>query len=556
MNRGLILYIEDNEPQLKALKMALENRGFRVEIAKDMATARKLIEGLRDQIDVIVLDMRLEDPEFPQMTGADVAIEYFSPPREGSPEFLIHSAYSEVDYYKLALKLGVATYLQKSEYKQADLIRHVRALVIRRSLNLKRRAITDRIRQIVGSSRNRSEAILRFCRGELYPAFTDYLGVPIVFLFTEDDNTYCCSESVDLPESLDLYQTIQAMAFGEIKPGNPFVIDANKVPAPATPEEEAVLKKFDGAAFTPLAIDRDLRLSIGILTPDPNSQSLAEPPAQMASVLLRHLESTTINQFRTLLNEWSKHYIEKETKRRELMRITAKVCLYVGRQQPLILQKLGHSCPEVIADPYYEQLQNLVGDLQDLGSLLESLGKSEPSGVKGWPLVSLNEFIKSIWTNLETGRSNNSLSIEGDCAIAAQPQDLSIMISSILQWFGQRFSDSPDGIEPCVSIRCSRNQEGADLLFEDRSERLDPEIRKHLFDPFAETMPIPAHPEDSNGWSGLYLSLYIAKVLVEVRYHGILEDVSDTIASSSNQPEEARGHRFRMGFPDLPPDED
>src|SRR5262245_61770208 len=119
MSLGLVLYIEDSEAQREPLRMALENRGFKVEVAADVEAARKQIERLREQIDVIVLDMRLEDPKWPQLTGADVAIEYFNPRTPNPPEFLINSAFSEVDYYKLALKLGVATYLQKTENKQA-----------------------------------------------------------------------------------------------------------------------------------------------------------------------------------------------------------------------------------------------------------------------------------------------------------------------------------------------------------------------------------------------------------------------------------------------------
>jgi CheY-like chemotaxis protein len=176
MSLGLVLYIEDSESQRKSLKMALEHRGFRVGVAGDVAAARSLFEKLRGQIDVVALDMRLEDPKWPQMTGADVAMEYFSPQTPYLPEFLIHSAYSEVDYYKLALKLGVATYLEKSEHKQADFIRHIRALMIRRFLSIKHPEASDWIQRIVEASRNRSEAIVKFCQDQLEPIFSGRLA--------------------------------------------------------------------------------------------------------------------------------------------------------------------------------------------------------------------------------------------------------------------------------------------------------------------------------------------------------------------------------------------
>ena len=52
MNQGLVLYVEDSEAQRKSLKKALELRGFRVEVAGDVATARRLFEKLRGQVDV------------------------------------------------------------------------------------------------------------------------------------------------------------------------------------------------------------------------------------------------------------------------------------------------------------------------------------------------------------------------------------------------------------------------------------------------------------------------------------------------------------------------
>lgn len=308
MSLGLILYIEDNEAQRKSLKISLERRNFIVEVAGDVETARKLIEKLREQIDVMVLDMRLEDPNWPGVTGADVAIEYFDPQTPHPPEFIICSAYSEVDYYKLALKLGVAAYLQKSEITQADLIRHVRSLVIRRLLSVKGPKAADRIRRIVESSRNRSEAIVKFCKDELEPSFCERLGAPFIFLFSGSDHTYRCAGDVDLPKSLNLYETIQAMVFAEAISGDQFTVDADRMPLISGSEDREALDILNGAAFLPLAIDRDLQLSVGILKADPEHYKLAESPAEMASVLAKHLKSAVIEFFLTILTKWTEHH--------------------------------------------------------------------------------------------------------------------------------------------------------------------------------------------------------------------------------------------------------
>jgi DNA-binding response OmpR family regulator len=232
MNPGFIIYIEDSESQRKALKMALKLLGFKVEVAGNVTDARRLFEKHQKQVDVVVLDMRLEDPEWPQMTGADIAMEYFDTQTPYAPEFLIHSAYSEVDYYKLAWKLGVATYLEKSEYRQDDIIRHIRALAIKRALSVKNPETSDRIQRIVETSRDQSEAIEKFCRHELEPELAGRLGTSFIFLLSEGHRTSCYTSEASFPGSLDLYEVIQTLVFSDIQPKAPFILDACQMPPP------------------------------------------------------------------------------------------------------------------------------------------------------------------------------------------------------------------------------------------------------------------------------------------------------------------------------------
>src|ERR1043165_5741503 len=111
MQKKTVVIVEDNESQRLALHTALERRGFRVKSAATVAEARKVIEELGEEIDVMVLDMRLEDPAEPDTTGADIGIALQDEHPTWLPEFLIHSAYALVNYYKLALRLGAAAYL-------------------------------------------------------------------------------------------------------------------------------------------------------------------------------------------------------------------------------------------------------------------------------------------------------------------------------------------------------------------------------------------------------------------------------------------------------------
>jgi CheY-like chemotaxis protein len=540
MNPGLILYIEDSESQRKALKMALELRGFKVEVAGNVTAARRLFEKYQGQVDVVVLDMRLEDPEWPQMTGADVAMEYFDPHMPYPPEFLIHSAYAEVDYYRLAMSLGVATYLEKSEYRQADIIRHIRALAIRRALSVKNPETSDRIQRIVETSREQSEAIEKFCMYELETELAARLGTSFIFLLSEGDRASCYTSEAGLPGSLDLYNVIQTLIFSDIRPEVPFVLDAGQMPEPSNSVEKEVLRRLDGAAFIRLWAKGDIRLSIGLLYDCSDRRRLSEPPIDMASVLAEHMESPVIELFLAVLTSWAVYRAEYETRRRERMRITGEVCLSVGRDQSLNLQQLAQSHPTLSEDRNFELLQKTAAKLQATGNMLLSLSRAGAVDEQSWrqiPEVPLNAFIKSVWADINNEADGDTLSIDGDCRVRAAPEDLSIMISSILRWLARRFIDTPFGIEPRISVHCGHYDRGVEATFEDRSYRLGKVLRDRLFDPFAENDAL-------NEANKSNLSLYEARLLIEDRYNGALEDISDLVAATADS-----GHRFRVRFP-------
>lgn len=533
MNPGLIIYIEDSEAQRKALKMALELRGFKAEAAGDVTTARKLFEEHHGQVDVVVLDMRLEDPAWPQMTGADVAMEYFNPHMSYPPEFLIHSAYSEVDYYKLALKLGIATYLEKTEYEQADIVRHIRALAIRRALSVKNPETSGRIQRIVETSRDQSEAIEKFCRYELEPELAGRLGTSFIFLLSEGDRASCYTGEAGFPESLNLYKVIQTMIFSDIRSEIPFVLNARQTPVSLGAAEKEVLGRLDGAAFIRLWVKGDIRLSIGLFNDGSNRKRPSEPPIKMASVLAEHLETPVIELFLAVLTRWAK----RETERRGMMRITGEVCLSVGRELSLSLQQPAQSSLYA---------QEKAAELQATGNMFLSLsraGAADEQSLRQIPEAPMNAFIQSVWADINNGTAGEMLSINGDCKVRATQEDLSIIVSSVLQWLARRFIDTPDGIEPRISVQCGHYDKGVEAIFEDRSERLGKVLRDRLFYPFAENDGLDDMRKSN-------LSLYVARVLIEERYNGALEDISDLVDAAEN-----RGHRFRVRFPSPFPDD-
>ena len=65
-----ILIIDDNKLLCNSLRARLERRGFSVVIANDVATARRVIQN-QTKLEVVILDVRLEDPHHPTLTGLD-----------------------------------------------------------------------------------------------------------------------------------------------------------------------------------------------------------------------------------------------------------------------------------------------------------------------------------------------------------------------------------------------------------------------------------------------------------------------------------------------------
>jgi DNA-binding NarL/FixJ family response regulator len=203
MNNKTVLIIEDKEAQRLALKESLELREFSVEEAGDVATARDLISKLGKKIDVMVLDLQLEDPDYPEVTGAHLGIEAMKAMKKlhaQSPEFLINTAYSEVIYYELALELGVAAYLHKNT-SQNRIIQHIRGLALRRALSVENPEMAGKIRSIAESSRNQLEAVKQFCSEILIPEFKSCMGTPFILLLRDKERqkNLSCGGSADLP---------------------------------------------------------------------------------------------------------------------------------------------------------------------------------------------------------------------------------------------------------------------------------------------------------------------------------------------------------------------
>jgi hypothetical protein len=203
----------------------------------------------------------------------------------------------------------------------------------------------------------------------------------------------------------------------------------------------------------------------------------------------------------------------------------------------------------------------LASDLDNTGQLLRGLedrrweAKSE--------LVSIKEIAENSWRLITTDEENpeKSFAVEGDCVVEADRDDLKIAVSRLLHWLAQRRELTPAGEEPLVTVQCTDEGGSPTIVFEDKSQRLNKKLRKDMFVPFSQAVPVPFTPEvkteESQGIAaeaaagkredkpeGRYLPLYLAKMLVEGRYGGSLKDHSDDVDIKDRK----YGHRIVMQF--------
>ncbi len=545
MTQKTIMIVEDKKPQRLALQEALRMRGFHVESAGDVTAARDLAKKLQGQMDVLVLDMRLEDPKWPEITGADIGLEVLAAHRTWPPEFLINSAYSEVDYYKLALRLRVAAYIhkEKADCPQDQIIRHIRALALRRALSVERPNAAEEIQNLAESSRDKSEAIIRFCKEVLAKNFSDCLGAPFAILFTDDKHTQCCASNADLPEGFHLaYDELQALALAEVSEVSPFVLDSKKLIPLTALDDKAILESLDRAAFLPLSITRDFRLLLVILQKDPKEMPVAENAKEMARILAHYFKPVVLEHLLNILSTLT----EINARRKAiLLEVTSQICLYVGQEQLQILQDVEVSEAWLANSPSFEKLQALAIDLRDTGRILLPLGDDDDvdsnSAKPTLDTISLAEFVRSIWKDIDDRFPPECLDVKGDCKVQARTDDLLIIISRLLQWMAHRLIETPQAASPSINVSCAETDDGAMITFEDNSRRLGKLLRERLFFPFTQAVVTPTTVKGIKG-PGLYLPLYLAKMLVEVKYRGALEDHSDSLQTDI-------GHKFLVRFP-------
>lgn len=530
MKQEYILIIEDDLMQRAALHEQLRMRGFSVKSVGSVREARQAFAELGEQIAVMVIDMRLEDAEAPGMTGADLALEFTESSPRRLPEFLILSAYSLLNYYKLAIKLGVAAYLSKEETNNVKLIQHIRSLLIRRNLSADDVETARKIGSVVENSRWLSETPVHFCKAIVAPVLSRFLGAPFVIVVNDGRQVHAHFSDDRLAEpSTALYERLDRLIYGKANQEAPFTIDQKILDSLGPEIESSDRAMLDSAVFLPIAINQDMHLSIGILK---SGEPLAEDPTSLASELKGYLQGAVLNPLLCAL----RHHVELRAKRET--ELVAQSCAAIGHEQRAILSD-ALEAEEVSPDSrFFHRLLASSEDLRDTGQLLMIIGRSNPSSQH--EAARMSELIQLTQEELQDFLPKEKLRVEDDCIVYGFKDELLIAISRILHFFARRMRETAADAPVWIQAKCQGTTHGPEIYFRDYSRRLSAPLRERLFSPFAEGLLLSS----SNDFErrGLHLPLYLAKSLVEVKHGGTLEDRSEEL------PDDI-GHCFVMSFP-------
>jgi DNA-binding NarL/FixJ family response regulator len=538
MSSKTVLIVEDEKTQRDAMVPALTNRGFIARGVGTVAEANEVIEELGENIDVMILDMVLEDPHAPGVTGANIGIEVQAKHPTWLPEYLIQSQHDKVDYYQLALRLGAAAYLVKRGAQDVvEIVRHVRALALRRALRLERPKVAERLTAIVDSTKNLSTAVRSFCSDILKDELDNCLGTPYVLLLTDETGTHNFATNTDLPLGHEpIYTTLQAMAHGISNFSTPYLLneaELKKIPGPTSANEVKIRERLDRAAFIPLANLKIFRLSLGLLPPRPSEAQYPEDTGKLAAVLAQYVRSTVVEHILRIL-------VHLDSQKRAMLKSTSRLCMFLGQDQQEIIEDGIVALDLKPGSKTHEKLINLADDLRDTGTILTNVASSDSKF--DYPAFDGRNLVENAAEDLRKTRqlSDIKLAFEGECKIKAKSDDVYIAVIRVLQWLAQRRSETPPDIDQQIYVHCDETNALSSITFEDCSNRLPHKLREQLFMPFS----ISAVHQTGTKLSGpgLYLPLFLAKMLVEEKYGGGLDDRSDEITSSL-------GHRLVMSFP-------
>lgn len=537
MRRKTVLVLEDDIVIRQALKVGLERRGINAFAAASEEEAWVVLKDVPD-LDVALLDIRLGDGAIE--SGLDFGLRLKADRGDWPPEFLIHSAYEEADYYRTALQLGAAAYFAKASIGSPGLARaeivaqHVRALSLRRSFGS--RDVSGRLNTIAAAAQNRDEAIEQFCREFLSQEIEAAIGPSYVLLLTVGGTTTAFSARPLAPVPIGALEQLQNMIHARLGSTEPLVVNSG---------QSSQLGSMQDAAFISLGEISSTRLSLGLL---PGERSLPEVREQ-ARLLDRYLQRAVITLLLQITEMWSDMELARELARREtLLRATTDFCLSQSQLLASLVWEAEKQAGDVQAWPSLANLRSLADEMRDAGELLVHFGaaEGETRDLNVLP-VAMAGLIRRIWEHDVFARlrigAPHALRLEGDCIACQEVARAERTVSQIMSWLARRLGLVRRHGEalPELRVLCvpADGRDRVQIRFEENhSPRLSQAARETLFTPFSrrESMESP-----NDVVPGRRLGLYLAQTLAEL--------AGGTLTDHSDELEGTHGHCFVLDLP-------
>lgn len=551
MSKLRVLILEDDEALRCSVTEFLVKNGFVVDGAAHTSEARVYLQNHTNQYDVMLLDVELQ-AETP-VTGLDFGVEAKAR-STWAPEFLVMSKFKTVAFLDAALKLGAADYLAKP-VSPAELMAHLRALSLRRALQVESVERTQHIRKIGEQSHDQTEAVRQVCREILLPEFARCLDAPFVLLLASDHGIEAFASGRKLPDSPASWARLSAEAGRR----RLFSTPAEQVfvprDTPGAPFGEP-LDSLEACVFLGEVGQQPVTAQIGVggrtgglpgaATSWRHYLSLGlwgrsdEDGLKQAEVLASHC--------RRGLRSLTTLAAGLVTQRQALLLVTAEYSRSQGERLLRVVEGTGGA--EVDWPARWQHVHRLGEELRDTGEVLaqvERLTLEPPSATS--PGVALHDLVQGVWARVikHADAVGAKLLLTGDCHVSAKGDFLSLALARLLLWLAVRAAplEAPNNV---VRVTCQEGDDGeaCSILFENHSLRLPAALRAAYFRPFSEATFAPEEDIERFTLGGesraisSQLELYLTLVLIQGQ-RGTFEDQSGE--------EAGQGHRFVVRLP-------
>jgi CheY-like chemotaxis protein len=525
---GVVLVVEDDTREGPLLQSALEARNVKVILAPGAVAARRAWREQAEHIRLVTLDIELDDPNAPGVKGTDLARELRAAPDE-RPALLFRTQFSQAEYYRVAVEVQADGYLEKLRTSHHDFACAVVAILLR--IALEEAAGPAEIARLAGPGGSRSAAIERYCVSHVISTLAAVLANPFELLFHDADGTRLLTARPpgDTGEGLD---SLIALA-GAGSWDTPFVFDhaayLASLRTPPLRSESAAggLRRFDGAAFVPLADHRDVRLVLAILKGDPTAPGpYPDEPATLGRALLRHLRPEVFQRSLQVAGHWA------AARDMAVRNATASFCRFAGGVQGMLLEQV--EADGRLPESATHTLRSLTGQLEEAGAAL-SLAAEPPAADEVTP-TAVGETVRRAFerTAAAFATTRAQLCLNEEICVRVAASDVERVCAHVFGWFFERFRRVEKEEEQVIRVGLRAWLTDAEISFEAPGAPLPGWVRSRLFEPFDAV----SASRDSSGETRVQLGLFLARIVAQARLRGSLDDET-----------EGNGHRFVLRMP-------